>query len=123
MSSEALKTAYRAERDLNTSQAKQGTGQKSDSTRESGVDEMVDKRFGQETSVREGTNTSGSDHKPIPEEEGGKLDDRGRLSKAGEFEGKGGPEDKVKMDSARRPGDDDTMNLQEMKQKGIDRTA
>jgi hypothetical protein len=46
-----------------------------------------------------------------------------RLSKAGEFEGKGGPEDKIQMDSARRPGDDDTMNLQEMKQKGIDRTA
>lgn len=41
---------------------------------------MVDKRFGQETSVNSGgtTGTSGSDHKPIPEEEGGKLDDRGR---------------------------------------------
>lgn len=42
-----------------------------------------------------------------------------RLSQAGEFEGKGGPEEKVKMDSSRRPGDDDTLNLQEMKQEGI----
>ena len=44
-----------------------------------------------------------------------------RLARAGDFEGKGGPEDKVKMDSIRRPGDDDTLNLQDMKREGIDK--
>lgn len=42
-----------------------------------------------------------------------------RLPKAGEFEGKGGPETKVKMESERRPGDDDTLNLQDMKRENI----
>lgn len=47
---------------------------------ESGVDEMVDKRFDQETSVKTGPEAAptGSDKKPIPEDEGGIRDDRGR---------------------------------------------
>lgn len=98
--SEALRQAKRAEQDLNSYQAKQGLGHKSDSSMltqpeissvnsvdtnfvlalESGVDEMVDKRFGQETGVRAGRGAvpTGSDNRPIPEEEGGTRDDRGR---------------------------------------------
>ena len=42
-----------------------------------------------------------------------------RLAPAGEYEGPGGPEDKVKIESERRPGDQDTLNLQDMKREGI----
>lgn len=44
------------------------------------MNEMVDKKFPQETGVRTGreAGATGSDDKPIPEEEGGTRDDRGR---------------------------------------------
>ena len=47
---------------------------------ESGVDEMVKKRFAEETSVKTGPGAvaTTSDRKPIPEEEGGSRDARGR---------------------------------------------
>lgn len=47
---------------------------------ESGVDEMVDQRFSQPTSVNygPGSTASGSDHRIIPEDEGGVRDDRNR---------------------------------------------
>lgn len=47
---------------------------------ESGVDEMVDQRFSQPTSVKygPGSTASGSDHRIIPEDEGGVRDDRNR---------------------------------------------
>lgn len=96
--SEHLRQAYRAEKDLNSYQAKQGLGRKSDSSMlvsfpplskhpltdlialESGVDEMVDKKFPQATTVKygPGSTASGSDHRPVPEDEGGTRDDRGR---------------------------------------------
>ena len=44
-----------------------------------------------------------------------------RLAPAGEYEGTGGPEDKVKVESERRPGDQDTLNLQDLKNKGLAR--
>ncbi|KAJ5834855.1 hypothetical protein N7447_000881 [Penicillium robsamsonii] len=86
-----------AERDLNSYQAKQGLGKKSDSTVESGVDEMVNQRFSQPTGVKygPGSASSGSDRLVIPEDEGGTRDDRNRLARAGQFEGIGGPEDKI----------------------------
>ncbi|GFF54750.1 hypothetical protein IFM61606_03352 [Aspergillus udagawae] len=118
-----LRIAHEAEKDLNTYQAKQGLGRKSDSTVESGVNAMVDKKFG-ETGIKTGreAGASSSDRKPIPEDEGGSRDDRGRISKAFQFEGSGeGPEDKVRIESQRRPGDDDTLNLQEMKREGLAR--
>ncbi|KAJ5163417.1 uncharacterized protein N7500_005247 [Penicillium coprophilum] len=94
---ELNKVAFDAERDLNSYQAKQGLGKKSDSTVESGVDEMVDQRFSQPTGVKygPGSTASGSDHRVIPEDEGGTRDDRNRLARAGQYEGIGGPEDKV----------------------------
>ncbi|PLB46753.1 hypothetical protein P170DRAFT_511437 [Aspergillus steynii IBT 23096] len=119
--SDKMHLAARAEQDLNSYQAKQGLGPKSDSTLESGVNEMVDKKFEQRTDVKTGraAGATGSNRKPIPEDEGGTRDDRGRLAQAGEYEGKGGPEDKVKIQSERRPGDQDTLNLQDMKREGI----
>lgn len=42
-----------------------------------------------------------------------------RLPKAEHFKGPGGPEDNIKIDSEQRPGDQDTLNLQGMKQRGI----
>lgn len=67
---------------------------------ESGVDELVNRRFDQPTDVRYGREAvpTASDRKPIPEEEGGIRDDRGRLAPAQGFEGKGGPEDKVDLE-------------------------
>ncbi|KAI9931836.1 hypothetical protein ASPWEDRAFT_180879 [Aspergillus wentii DTO 134E9] len=113
MSSDALNIAYQAEKDLNSYQAKQGLGPKSDSTAESGVNEMVDKKFSQPTGVATGPGAvpTGSDRKPIREEEGGVRDDRGRLAPAEDYEGPGGPEDKVKIQTETRGGDQDNLKL------------
>ncbi|KAJ5748808.1 uncharacterized protein N7511_010504 [Penicillium nucicola] len=113
--------AFQAEKDLNSYQAKQGLGKKSDSTLESGVDEMAEKKFSESTSLKygPGSTASGSDHRKIPEDEGGTRDDRNRLPKAEHFLGAGGPETSVKEDSESRPGDQDTLNLQDMKRRGI----
>ncbi|PYI13914.1 hypothetical protein BO86DRAFT_455029 [Aspergillus japonicus CBS 114.51] len=114
-----VRVAFDAEKDLNSYQAKQGLGKKSDSTLESGIDEMVERKF--ETGVRTGREAlaTGSNRKPIPEDEGGSRDDRGRLAPAEAFEGPGGPEDKVKLDSERRPGDQDTLDIQDLKRAGL----
>lgn len=99
-SNENFRLAHQAERDLNSYQAKQGLGPKSDSSMfssfckakhlispkltyqalDSGVNEMVDKKFGQLTGIKTGreAGASSSDRKPIPEDEGGSRDDRGR---------------------------------------------
>jgi len=45
--------------------------------------------------------------------------DRCRLAPAGEFQGEGGPEDKARIQGERRPGDQDTLNLQDLKREGI----
>ncbi|KAJ5487314.1 hypothetical protein PENNAL_c0053G08555 [Penicillium nalgiovense] len=86
---------FNTERDLNSHQAKQGRSKKSDSTVESGVDEMVNQRFSEPTSVKYGPGSTAqdSDHRVIPEEEGGVRDDRNRLARASQFEGPGGPRD------------------------------
>ncbi|KAL4899947.1 hypothetical protein BDW74DRAFT_162747 [Aspergillus multicolor] len=98
--SEANRIAARAEQDLNSYQAKQGLGPKSDSTLESGVNEFAGRKFDQPTGVRYGRDAvaTGSDRKPINEDEGGIRDDRGRLAQAKGFEGHGGPEDKVDLE-------------------------
>ncbi|KAL4805114.1 hypothetical protein BDV18DRAFT_141958 [Aspergillus unguis] len=93
---EARRMATRAEQDLNSYQAKQGLGAKSDTAAESGVNAMADRKFDQPTGVAYGRDAvpTGSNRKPIPEEEGGIRDDRGRLAQAQDYEGRGGPEDK-----------------------------
>ncbi|OJJ47681.1 hypothetical protein ASPZODRAFT_15128 [Penicilliopsis zonata CBS 506.65] len=91
--------ALRAERNLNSYQAKQGVGRQSDSTVESGVNEMAGREVGQDSDIRYGRGSataSGSDRKLIPESEGGGYDSRGRLTQAKHFNGPGGPEDKMK---------------------------
>jgi hypothetical protein len=47
---------------------------------ESGVNEMVEKKFEEPTGVKygPGSTASGSDHRKIPEDEGGIRDERGR---------------------------------------------
>lgn len=42
-----------------------------------------------------------------------------RLPTAAQFQGKGGPEDKVNIESENRPGDQDTLNLQDLKRRGV----
>lgn len=42
-----------------------------------------------------------------------------RLAKAGQYNGPGGPEDKVKLESERRPGDQDTLGIQDLKREGL----
>ncbi|KAJ5678872.1 hypothetical protein N7462_007116 [Penicillium macrosclerotiorum] len=113
--------AFNAEKDLNSYQAKQGLGRKSDSVLESGVDEMVDQRFSESRGVKygPGATASGSDHRKVPEDEGGTRDDRGRLPTAKHFQGPGGPEDNIKADSENRTGDQNTLSLQDMKHRGI----
>ncbi|KAJ5774330.1 hypothetical protein N7457_009226 [Penicillium paradoxum] len=115
--------AFDAEKDLNSHQAKQGVGRKSDSTLESGVDEMVNQRFSQPTSVKygPGSTASGSDHRVIPEDEGGTRDDRNRLARAGQYTGAGGPEDDIKIEAQNRSGDQDVPDLQNMMRHGITR--
>ncbi|OJD14578.1 hypothetical protein AJ78_05096 [Emergomyces pasteurianus Ep9510] len=103
--------AYQAERDLNTYQAKTGRGQEgvSDSAAESGVDANVEYKFpGSQVKYGPGATASGSDHRIIPPEEGGRYDDRGHLTKGKDFLGQGGPEDKMRMETENRPGDQDT---------------
>ncbi|CAI7628249.1 hypothetical protein N7509_003242 [Penicillium cosmopolitanum] len=116
-----LRIAHEAEKDLNSYQAKQGLGPKSDSAQESGVNELVEKRFPEAGGVKygPGATASGSDHRKIPEDEGGTRDDRGRLPQAKDFQGKGGPEDSVKIESERRPGDQEVPNLQDLKRRGV----
>ncbi|CAK3949677.1 Hypothetical predicted protein [Lecanosticta acicola] len=101
--------AEQAEADLNTQQAKGNiTAQKagvSDSTRESGVDESVVGKFpGAEVQV--GGQGAG-DNRTIPLEEGGDITATGKPTKARDFEGVGGPEDKARLAAEDRPGDDD----------------
>lgn len=87
-----------------------------------------------------GSTASGSDHRIIPEDEGGVRDEHGRyeniqrflgksqknthvllvrLPEAKHFTGPGGPEDKLKMESENRSGDQDAPTLQDFKRRGI----
>ncbi|KAJ5246111.1 hypothetical protein N7468_001094 [Penicillium chermesinum] len=115
-------TAFQSEKELNSYQAKQGLGKKSDSVLESGVDESVQQRFadaGADVKYGPGSTASGSDHRKVTEDEGATRDDRGRLPQASHFNGPGGPEDKVKIESENRAGDQDTLTLQDMKRRGV----
>ncbi|KAF2260025.1 hypothetical protein CC78DRAFT_536645 [Lojkania enalia] len=110
--------AKQAERELNSKAAKQGhdgnisanhaSGIASDSTLESGVDESVRGKF-PGSSVIYGSGASGAgDNREIPLSEGGDLDPRtGKPYKARDFEGLGGPEDKNRLYTDAKPGNDD----------------
>ncbi|KAL1310521.1 hypothetical protein AAFC00_000806 [Neodothiora populina] len=89
--------ANEAERDLNSTAAKTGTPA-SDSTNESGVDQGVSNKF-PGACVTYGSAASGAgDNRDIPLSEGGDIDPTtGKLFKARDFEGSGGPEDKARQ--------------------------
>jgi hypothetical protein len=57
-------------------------------------------------------------NRDIPPEEGGSYDDRGRLSKARDFEGTGGPEDKIEQYAQENPGNDDIRENIQNQSKG-----
>jgi len=103
-----LDIAAKAERDLNSSQAKVGrqegtgfggkdAGGGSDSVLESGIDQSVEKKFPGSTADY-GSHVSGAgNNRDIPPEEGGDIQKgTGRMTKAGDFdqgEAGEGPED------------------------------
>ncbi|TVY34083.1 hypothetical protein LOCC1_G007864 [Lachnellula occidentalis] len=100
-----LAAAKQAERELNSHQAKQGHGG-SDSANESGVDASVESRF-PGASVVYGSAASGAGgNREIPPEEGGDITESGQPTKARDFEGEGGPEDKRARDASDRGGED-----------------
>lgn len=73
---------------------------------ESGVDQGVAQKFpGAEVKIG---GTGASNNKEIPLSEGGSIDPiTGKQTKAADFEGTGGPEDKAALAAENRPGDDD----------------
>ena len=74
---------------------------------ESGVNQSVEAKFPGAT-VKYGSEASGAgDNRTIPEDEGGDILPSGRPTKARDFEGVGGPEDKAALDRRDRGGDDD----------------
>ncbi|EHK98512.1 hypothetical protein M7I_5681 [Glarea lozoyensis 74030] len=77
---------------------------------ESGVDESVTKKFPGST-VTVGSAASGAgDNREIPESEGGDILKTGKPTKAKDFEGTGGPEDKAREDAYNKGGDDDVTS-------------
>jgi len=110
MSSEQnpLDIAAQAERDLNSREAKTGASKPSDSANESGVDVNVTNKFPGST-VTYGSAASGQgDNREIPESEGGGFNPKtGQPTKARDFEGEGGLEEKAAKYVADQPGNDD----------------
>ncbi|KAM0705673.1 hypothetical protein Q7P35_007033 [Cladosporium inversicolor] len=107
--------AKQAEADLNSQGAKQshrvddtsrGAAGASDSTLESGVDQSVEKKFpGAEVKIG---GQGASDNRQIPLSEGGDINPvTGKQTKAADFQGIGGPEDKAAIDREVRGGDND----------------
>jgi len=112
-----LDIAKQAEQDLNSHTAKHGHDANlssnhghgaSDSTAESGVDESVRGKF-PGADVQIGSTGSG-DNRPIPVSEGGDIGANGRTTKAKDFEGEGGPEDKARQYAEDNPGNDDVRS-------------
>lgn len=103
---ELNKIAQDAERDLNSYQAKQGLNNVS--VDDTGVDSIVEKKFpGAEVKAGTEISTNAGYNRRIPPEEGGELDDRGRQTTGKDFEGTGGPEDKIAQAQQDRGGHND----------------
>ncbi|KAI4756536.1 hypothetical protein E4T52_11401 [Aureobasidium sp. EXF-3400] len=120
-----IKLATQAEQDLNSHAAKHGKGGSDSTSRasttceniltlpsvanESGVDESVSNKFpGADVTVG---GTGASNNISIPESEGGDINpSTGKLYKAGEFEGAGGPETKAQIHRENDGGDDDVRS-------------
>ncbi|TKA38461.1 hypothetical protein B0A54_10752 [Friedmanniomyces endolithicus] len=99
--------AQQAERDLNSNAAKTGAStESSGNPNESGVDQNVESKFPGST-VTYGSSASGAgDNREIPVSEGGDVNpDTGKLFKARDYEGLGGPEDKAQAFAEAHGGD------------------
>ncbi|KAE8550774.1 hypothetical protein EYB25_007002 [Talaromyces marneffei] len=97
--------AYQAQQDLNSHQKKHGVGHQGLSTEESGVNENVTRDFpGAGVRYGEMASHGGSGSRKIPPEEGGDYDARGRMTEAKDFQGMGGPEDKMRIVSGETTG-------------------
>ncbi|CAF9915027.1 MAG: hypothetical protein HETSPECPRED_002272 [Heterodermia speciosa] len=118
-----LEIAKQAERDLNSSALKQGDGRNqrydnSTSAVESGIDESAVRKFpGSEVTVGSAASGAG-DNREIPVEEGGDINRAtGQPTKARDFEGEGGPEDKAAAYAEANPGSDDvTSNVRQVRE-------
>ncbi|KAI9716973.1 MAG: hypothetical protein M1828_007487 [Chrysothrix sp. TS-e1954] len=108
---ENRKIAMAAEQDLNTYQSKQGTGtgeRVSDSTTDSGINTGATTKFPGSTADYGSAVSGAGNNREIPEHEGGGINpETGKPMKAGDFEGVGGPEDKLAEREMARPGDQD----------------
>jgi len=102
---DTLAPAYQAERDLNSYEAKTGSSG-SVSTTESGVDTSVESKFPGAKVIYGSAASGAGDNREIPEDEGGEVLPSGRTTKAGDFEGEGGPEDKLAKERSERGGED-----------------
>ena len=69
-------------------------------------EDLTDKFPGSTVTVGSAASGQGG-NREIPVDEGGSVDDRGRASKAKDFEGEGGPEDEVLKAVEERGGDND----------------
>jgi len=102
-----LAIAQQAERDLNSQQAKGTTASGttlSDTLNDSGINSAATSKF-PGSSVTIGSEASG---RTIPPSEGGDVKkETGQYTKAEDFEGVGGPEDKARLAQETRGGDDD----------------
>ncbi|KAH6855432.1 hypothetical protein B0I37DRAFT_442279 [Chaetomium sp. MPI-CAGE-AT-0009] len=89
--------AQQAERDLNTYQSKTGTGKgRASGLQDSGVSDTVERKFpGATVKAGEDLVTNRSYDRPIPTDEGGVVDDKGRPVRGSAYEGAGGPEEKT----------------------------
>ncbi|KAI1769066.1 hypothetical protein GGR53DRAFT_277353 [Hypoxylon sp. FL1150] len=105
-SEELREIADKAERDLNTYEAKTGAKKTSPSD-EAGVDTRVENKFpGAKVQYGEDLSTNAGYNKRIPPEEGGEVDDRGRQTRGKHFEGVGGPEEKLARQARDHGGND-----------------
>ncbi|THC92542.1 hypothetical protein EYZ11_007995 [Aspergillus tanneri] len=114
--SDKLHIAARAEQDLNSYQAKEGLGPKIAKT---GINEMVDKEFRIQRDSELAGKLAPQAVTACPFPKTTVAVGTTVVAHAREYEGEDGPEYKVKIDSERRPGDQDTLTLPDMKHEDI----
>ncbi|KAH7244757.1 hypothetical protein B0J15DRAFT_552372 [Fusarium solani] len=99
--------AKQAEQDLNTYQAKTGNARRQDADN-AGVNPLVENQFeGAQVEFGDELSTNRGYNKRIPPSEGGILDDRGRQARGEQYEGEGGPIDKLNQSYQQQGGQND----------------
>ncbi|KAK5125588.1 hypothetical protein LTR08_005192 [Meristemomyces frigidus] len=115
-----IQIAMQAEKDLNSDAAKSGHTLDdrarggfgaSDSTTESGIDQKVTNKFPGSTATYGSAASGAGDNREIPLSEGGDIDRvTGKPTKARDFEGLGGPEDKARAYAEAQGGENDVRS-------------